>query len=292
MASAGEARFGRELVTPEGVDLQVTLGPMTARMGAFLLDLAILFGFVLLLRILTQIAGISVASLGVSRLEGFGIIWILGVFGLKNAYFIMMESGGRGATLGKRAYRLRVAAHDGGRLDLDAVVARNLMRDLEFFLPLTLLGARAGGDGIDGLLAALTLGWAGLFLLFPLFNRDRLRAGDLIAGTWVIRAPRRELLADVAAGTMARPMATEVFTATELDAYGIHELQTLEDVLRRENTEAVRAVAAAIRGRIGRPAYAGSAREDFAFLSAYYAALRARLETNLLFGRRRENRDG
>jgi hypothetical protein len=44
-------------------------------------------------------------------------------------------------------------------------------------------------------------------------------------------------------------------------------------------------VAAAIRIKIG---YAGG--DDYAFLAAYYAALRARLERGLLFGRRRRGK--
>jgi hypothetical protein len=47
-------------------------------------------------------------------------------------------------------------------------------------------------------------------------------------------------------------------------------------------------VAMRIRRKIGWTA--GAAESDWDFLSAYYAALRGRLETRLLFGRRRRDK--
>ena len=55
--------------------------------------------------------------------------------------------------------------------------------------------------------------------------------------------------------------------------------------IRRPVDDPVTIVAAAIRIKIG---YAGG--DDYAFLAAYYAALRARLERGLLFGRRRRDK--
>jgi hypothetical protein len=74
------------------------------------------------------------------------------------------------------------------------------------------------------------------------------------------------------------------FSLQQLDAYGIKELQVLEDVLRRFDRKAVTVVAARIRQKIGYPAGEES---DGAFLSAYYAGLRQRLEARALLGRRR-----
>ena len=61
------------------------------------------------------------------------------------------------------------------------------------------------------------------------------------------------------------------------------ELQTLEQVLREGHPEAMATVSWTIRQKIG----IGDVSTDYEFLSAYYAALRARLERKLLFGRRR-----
>jgi hypothetical protein len=131
-------------------------------------------------------------------------------------------------------------------------------------------------------------------VFFPLFNRDRLRVGDLVAGTWVVKAPRRKLMADVAETAMAGQAAFAgrgeafAFTQAQVDAYGAKELHVLEDVLRRTEARTIAAVAERIRGKIGWAR--GDAESDYAFLDAYYLALRGRLESRLLFGRRRRDK--
>jgi hypothetical protein len=125
--------------------------------------------------------------------------------------------------------------------------------------------------------------WCGVFVLFPLFNKDRLRIGDIVAGTWVVRVPRRLLGTDL----LARPQQAELtFSKEQVDAYGIKELSVLEDVLRQAQPETMRAVAARIRAKIGMT----DKTPDSEFLAAYYKALRARLETRLLFGRRKRDK--
>ena len=76
------------------------------------------------------------------------------------------------------------------------------------------------------------------------------------------------------------------FSEAALDAYGIKELNILEDVLRRKDKATMRAVAERIRAKIKFEV----AMSDVEFLSAYYAALRGRLETRLLFGKRRRDK--
>ncbi len=90
--------------------------------------------------------------------------------------------------------------------------------------------------------------WLMIFLLFPFFNRDVLRAGDLVAGTWVVEMPRRKLEQAMSLGEAARghSLATGAdyrFGDAELSIYGEYELQTLERVLREENEAAQVAVA-------------------------------------------------
>ena len=261
----------RRLVTPEGVDLGVVLGDGGARFGAFFLDALILVGALLGLTIL---AGFGLASGGG---ELVGIIWLLGFFVLRNLYFIAMELRPRAATLGKRMLGLRVVARSGGRLTADAVVARNLMREIEVFLPLTLLFT---ADDIFTRIAGV--GWATLFLFFPFFNRDRLRVGDLLAGTWVIRSTREKIGTDLTRTTDD----AIVFSPAQLEAYGVYELETLEDVLRNEDRAARTTVANAIAIKIGWD----RATDIDAFLRAYYAQLRANLESRLLLGKRRADK--
>jgi uncharacterized RDD family membrane protein YckC len=274
----------RRLVTPEGVDLGLTLAAAGQRMSAFLLDLLIMLG-VLVAMSLAAFFGLA-ALLRTGGGELMAILWLLGFFVLRNGYFIIMEMGPRAATFGKRITGLRVVARSGGRLTADAVIARNLMREIEVYLPLSFLGYRASEGSGDTMMTLAGLLWAGLFLFFPLFNKDRLRIGDLLAGTWVINAPKRQLTHDLMRQEAAAAPDGYGFTEEQLDAYGIFELQTLERVLRERNAEAMAAVSSTIRNKLG----IGEIDADEPFLTAYYDALRRRLERKLLFGRRRADK--
>src|SRR3546814_11150500 len=101
------------------------------------------------------------------------------------------------ATPGKRVRGIRVVARAGGLLTADAVVARNRIRELELFLPLTMISAGAAEDMVGGWTALFGVAWALTLSLFLFFNRDRMRMGDLIAGTWVVMARRARLDRDI-----------------------------------------------------------------------------------------------
>ncbi len=159
------------------------------------------------------------------------------------------------------------------------------MREIEAYLPLSVLLSR--GQGVDAWLIVLGWIWCGVFALFPLFNHDRLRIGDLVAGTWVVKATRPRLLPDLVESGAGGDRRFS-FSQAQLDAYGVKELHVLEDVLRRRHLATVHAVAQRIRRKIG---WTPSEDEsDWSFLDAYYAALRRRLETRMLLGRRRRDK--
>jgi uncharacterized RDD family membrane protein YckC len=275
----------REFVTPEGVDLRLRVADGGQRAAALLVDIG-LMGLVLVAMVLLAAAvGIGGAVAGVNArmgLELLGALWLLAFFCLRNGYFIFFELRPRGATPGKRLLGLRVASRDGGRLDANAVFARNAMREIEIYLPLSFLLANSAD--IDGWLVFFGLVWTGVFVLFPLFNRDRLRVGDFVAGTWVVRAPKRRLLEDLAGRSEGSAVRFD-FRQDQLDIYGVKELQVLEDVLRRSNLKTRAAVAERIRRKIGWDP--GPDEADWAFLEAFYAALRGRLEAKLLLGKRK-----
>ncbi|WP_420144646.1 RDD family protein [Sphingobium sp.] len=273
------ASLRRSFVTPEGVDLRLELASAGSRAGAFLLDM--------LIQMLSLIAiTVGVAMLGIAQVgaEIFLILWLIGAFVLRNGWFMLFEMGGRGATPGKRLLGLRVVARDGGRLTGGAVIARNALREIEIFLPLSFLGMQASDGAADGFLSLFAFCWTGVFLFFPLFNRDRLRVGDLLAGTWVVNTVRGKLGTDLVAVRAERPARS--FSDAALDLYGIYELQTLEHVLRNGQDDAIVTVAATIRRKAGLP----DDGDDYGFLSDYYAALCARLERGMMVGRRREDK--
>ncbi len=269
----------RRLVTPEGVDLGVVIGDTGQRIGAFLLDMLVMLAAMIVLSLL---AGFGAAS-GQGG-EMIAVVWLLGFFVIRNFYFIAMELRPRAATLGKRWMGLRVVARDGGRLTADAVVARNLMREVETFLPLSMLVTGLAAGTVDSLTGWLGFIWTGVFLFFPFLNKDRLRVGDLLAGTWVIRTSRDKLDRDLAT---VPTVAGFTFTADQLDAYGVYELETLEGVLRRSEAAAKLTVAQAIIDKIGWPV---EVTDIDGFLTAYYTQLRASLEKRLLLGKRRADK--
>lgn len=273
----------REFVTPEGVDLRLKVAAYAERASALLLDFLILFG---------GMAVFSLACLAVVwatkaswLMEALGVVWLLVTFVGRNFYFFLFESQPRAATPGKRIMGLRVVAADGGRLTADAIFARNAMREVEVFLPLTFFLAR--GQGVDAALITLGAIWSGVFVLFPLFNRDRRRLGDLAAGTMVVKAPKKVLQPDLA-DTERSAAQGLAFTPAQLDAYGVKELHVLEDVIRAGDRRAMKEVSERIRAKIGWEGPDDIA--DLTFLNAYYAALRGRLESRMLFGHRRKDK--
>jgi uncharacterized RDD family membrane protein YckC len=232
----------------------------------------------------------TVAVFLVSLLAFFGIGWEIGVsiflffaFVVRNFYFIHFELAWQGATPGKRISGLRVVDRRGGPLLPGAVIARNLTREIEVFMPIGLLmslGASRGGAAWEGLSLGL---WLLLFAALPVFNRDRMRAGDLIAGTMVIALPRRNLLQD-----LVQQSARFQFTERQLKAYGAFELQVLEELLRNRGRpdagELRRDVRERICRRIGWTAPIVDADTE-AFLEEFYTAERAYLEREQLYGK-------
>ncbi len=289
-ASPGGASAGasRRIVTPEGVEITVRLAGRGERAAALIIDLMVIAGVALAL----GLAFVAAISAGGGSGDGwFASVGLLAWFGLRSFYFIALELRWQGKTVGKRVLGLRVIDREGGRLGADAVFARNLMREVEVFIPISLLFAD-GAVGIDAWVQLCSFAWAAVFVLLPLFNRDRLRAGDIVAGTWVVAAPKAALLPDMAAADRAEAPSPHVFTVEQLDAYGIYELQTLETVLRRDGGEfgATREVVCErIRAKIGW-AEADAPVDADRFLEAFYAALRARLENRMLLGHRREDK--
>jgi uncharacterized RDD family membrane protein YckC len=277
-----EMRRVRMLLTPEGVPLPLEIADAGQRAGAFLLDMLILIGSMIGITVFLLFASRAVPAID----RVLGLIWTIGLFLLRNFYFTGFEARPRGQTPGKRALGIRVIARHGGRLTLDSVIARNALREVEIFLPIMLMLAALAAHGYDTLILLFGLGWSAIFLFMPLMNRDRLRAGDLLAGTWVIRVPKRPLLPEISAHA-----EDATFTEAELDAYGVRELETLEQVIRQRHAPSLATVTYTICQRTGHRHWSddGGPR-DLAFLRAYYAALRGRLEQKLLFGKRRADK--
>jgi uncharacterized RDD family membrane protein YckC len=274
------SRAERTIVTPEGVPLTVELAEYGERASAFLIDLMIWLLAsiaILLLLVLTPFHGLT--SIVVISLLLFT------AFVVRNLYFIHFELSWHGATPGKRLIGIRVIDRHGGPLLPSAVIARNLTREVEIFIPLGILISARGA----GVWEYLALGvWLVGFVVLVFFNRDRMRAGDLIGGTLVITVPRQRLLQD-----LVETSSRFTFTAQQLEAYGALELQVLEELLRRpdaaDKPPLLRDVCDRITRKIGWKTPVPDA-EIVTFLRDFYTAQRAYLEREQLFGRARADK--
>lgn len=279
----------RTLITPEGVPLNVELADRGDRAGALMIDLAILFASMIAIFVFI---GFTTGLAGLGR---FGLILILlALFLIRNFYFMFFELKWQGQTPGKRKLGIKVIDRFGKPLTSEAIFARNMIREIEIFIP---MGILLSGDsaGISGWMQFFSFVWAMILVCLPFTNKDNLRAGDLIAGTLVVRAPKTLLAKDVLGAlekgeTWAQDQF--VFKREHLAAYGVFELQTLEDLLRNMSNEGDEKRLTAGRTIIKKIGYGEPVADTQmnAFLGAYYNALRKHLEGGLLMGYRKENK--
>jgi uncharacterized RDD family membrane protein YckC len=299
-----EPKLIREIVTPEGIPLRFTLARAGDRAGAFVLDMVL------------QVIGVGLVIWALTVAVGERESWLTAAvvvlaFLVLNFYFAFFEVRWQGATPGKRRVGIRVIDARGGQLETSAVLARNLVRELEVWMPLRfLIAGELVWPGAPGWALLLAGAWTFVFLFMPVFNKDRLRVGDMIAGTRVVMQPRVVLVPDLVdepaaspfdprivanaphAPAAARPAAAHTFSDAQLGIYGVYELQVLEGVLRSKVDElsylgAIRTVAEKVRKKIG---YLDKVIDDERFLRDFYAAQRAHLEQKMLFGQRREDK--
>jgi uncharacterized RDD family membrane protein YckC len=140
-AVASTPKTARDVLTPEGVPLRFDLASRSDRATAFIIDVLIMAAVVI---------GLAIAFLflafGGLDISGWAIgIGLLLFFALRNFYFTFFELRWHGMTPGKRALRIRVIDRNGGRLRPEAIFARNLMREVELFLPAPTVPARRTG---------------------------------------------------------------------------------------------------------------------------------------------------
>jgi uncharacterized RDD family membrane protein YckC len=149
-----------EVETPEHVRFRYRLAGPARRAVAYLLDLLIRIGCVLLFWAALALAGgpDETAVQGVSR----GVMLVF-AFALEWGYYVLFETTGNGRTPGKRALGLRVIKEGGFPIGFADSVLRNLLRAADF----------------------LPAGYA-LGLLAMVGDRRFRRLGDRVAGTMVV----------------------------------------------------------------------------------------------------------
>jgi uncharacterized RDD family membrane protein YckC len=282
-------RTAVEVLTPEGVVLPFINASFGERVGALLLDwlFMILAPIALfIIWIILPLEGVFADGKNKALGQVMMILIMFFMFFIRSGYFIFFEMGPRAATPGKRILKLRVISHDGGRLTPAAVFTRNALREVELYLPVTLIFTWSVNHSAGAWLAFL---WALALLLLPLFNKQHARLGDFLAGTRVVHMPKAGLSYDLADLESDRNLGLH-FTPDQL-AYGELELTVLEQVLRERKSVVMKAVAVRIKARINWVDPKNDPPSDEVFLRAYYGALRAHLEAKMLLGRRRKDKN-
>ena len=272
-----------DILPPEGVPISFEISGVGARLGAQLLDILITFGSVFAFFFVMIWIGVFDWAL-------LGTLFFLLIFLVRIPYYIFSELVWNGRTLGKKIVKIRVISADGGRLTPHQVVARNLMKEVEVFMPLTTLIAGAFDSSITGWLLFL---WMIAILAVPVLNKKRQRMGDMIAGTLVVDQPHLLLMPDLAAQTPETANGF-VFDAEQLQVYGRYELQVLEEILRApprspEAINRMQDVTRTISSKIGFGQQLLPS-DYWQFLNDFYRQQREFLESRHLFGETRENK--
>lgn len=143
--------------TPENVEFAFELGGLASRLLAWLLDIAVVIGLLLVASVLLLLAGVALGGIAVALLfvVAFAMQWF---------YFVVLEWRLDGQTLGKRVLGLRVVDARGFRIGFFQAAVRNLVRIVDFLPGLYFAGA-----------------------VSALVDPEGRRLGDLAAGTLVVR---------------------------------------------------------------------------------------------------------
>jgi uncharacterized RDD family membrane protein YckC len=201
-----------EVETPEHVRFRFHAAGPTRRAWAYLIDLLVRAGILLVVEI------VLVLATGQHLTSGKAIMssgTLLSLFMLEWVYFVAFEAAWNGTTPGKRALRLRVVKAGGYPLSLMDAVLRNLLRTADF-LP------------VGYLLGLVAMTWDGSFA----------RLGDRAAGTMVvIEDPVR-----VAPSITLVPPATaaEIASFPHRIALPLPEREAIELLLRRRDLSPAR----------------------------------------------------
>ncbi|MCA9684381.1 MAG: RDD family protein [Myxococcales bacterium] len=195
-----------EVETPEHVRFGYPLAGPTRRTVAYLIDLMIRIGIMLLVSLLVAMVDVAVGMDGMSM----GAILVF-YFALDWFYFVLFETLWSGRSPGKRALRLRVVGQDGHSLTVLDSVLRNLLRAADF----------------------LPFGYAiGLVIMGrdPMFRRF----GDMVAGTVVVVEDPGYLSDQLQLHPPPSVQELEAFPARP--PVSREELESIELFLRRRGT--------------------------------------------------------
>lgn len=288
---SSQAKKFVQIITPENIPIDLPLALPLDRWSAFFIDVLILTGISILMGCLAYFFYIIFPFPGTVHL--IIIFFLLFFFLFWNGYFIYFELK-KGTTPGKKRMNFRVVSQSGSFLPASAIYVRNLMREVEVWMPFKILMAM-GIMGQEGGAILLSMGWLLFFLVYPFLDPYKRRLGDVLAGTVVIETAQTFLDRDLAKKSAKKREAQGLqynFTEKMLDVYGKEELQVLEELLRKAPAMEARdqevlfsSLVEKICRKIGWSEAPPFGQKRLDFLNQFYEAQRQFLENKLLHGK-------
>ncbi len=177
MASPAALDTTIAVVTPENIAFDYQLAGPFRRLPAYLIDLAVRWGVIIIVVVCLALAGLVASFSGFGSFvlaSGFILYFLISWF-----YGTVLETYFNGRTIGKWACGIRVIDTDGRPISGKRAMLRNLLRIADM-APLVALSSFA----TDAAPIFFPTGMIGLLTM--IFTRRMQRLGDLAAGTMVI----------------------------------------------------------------------------------------------------------
>ena len=198
--------------TPEHIVFHYRLAGPARRAVAYLIDLVVCYGAVLVLGLIVVVAFVgdrSAGDLSSAAKAGSGVV-LLALFAVQWVYFVVLEAR-TGRSVGKRAVGLRVVTASGRPIGFRAAALRNLLRAAD----------------------ALPTGYlVGLVSMAVTARFQRL--GDLVAGTMVVVPESARVAAPIELSPPAKPK--ELASLPDDVTLDPDEREAIELFLRRRLT--------------------------------------------------------
>jgi len=148
------------LNTAQNVNLEHRLANLGARIGAFLIDSIIKFGYIMLISFLASLSGMD------------SNMWLLSFFFLPLMFYtLVFEVFREGQTPGKKSQNIKVVSADGGPVGISQYLLRWLFGIVDFYI-------------MSGAIALVSIG----------ISVRNQRLGDIVANTLVISTKENRLL--------------------------------------------------------------------------------------------------
>jgi len=198
--------------TPEHIVFHYRLAGPARRAVAYLIDIVVCYGIVLVLAVIVTVSFMgdrSAGDLGSAAKAGSGVV-LLALFAAQWVYFVVFEAT-TGRSLGKRVVGLRVVSNDGRPIGWRAAALRNLLR------------------AADALPTGYLVGLASM----AMSSRFQ-RLGDLVAGTMVVVPESAHVATPIELNPPAKPK--ELATLPDDVALDADEREAIELFLRRRLT--------------------------------------------------------